>query len=369
MLAFTASERYLRYGFYVLLVFIIGLCCFLVSPFLNAILGSAVIAVLTYPLYSSLRKRFSDSVSALITVLTSFVCVAIPIGLIASLVFLQFSTVAADFKNAESQTKQAISIESVANQLDDQFAPQLKQFGIKLSAAEYVADENNRKQLVERVTGPITRTATSTLVGAVLGIIAFLTLFFMLRDGHKLRAPAIELLPLPEDRSMRLLERIQATIHAVFMGVIIVALIQGIMATITYAIVGVEPWLLWGFVTMILCAIPLLGAPVVYVPWALILLSQGKYWQAITLLVVGFVLISNIDNILRPKYIGDRVGLHYIGIFFSLLGGVLAFGPVGLMVGPVLLATSLELIAYIRDEMKPGGLVPPLESKNPSNSG
>lgn len=367
MLAFTASERYRRYGFYALAVFIIGLCCFLVSPFVNAILGSAFLAVLTYPLYARLQKRFNDSIAALITVLTSFFCVAIPIGLIAGLVYLQFSTVTADFQRAEDQTKQALSIESVAKQFDDQFSPQLKAFGIKFSASEYVADDKNREALVEKVTGPITKAATNTVVSAVLGIIAFLTLFFMLRDGHKLKLPAIELLPLPEDRSIRLLERIQATIHAVFMGVIIVALIQGLMATITYAIVGVEPWLLWGFVTMILCAIPLLGAPIVYVPWALILLTQGKYWQAITLLVVGFVLISNIDNVLRPKYIGDRVGLHYIGIFFSLLGGVLAFGPVGLMVGPVLLATSLELIAYIRDEMKPGGLVPPLEPNNTTN--
>jgi predicted PurR-regulated permease PerM len=104
--------------------------------------------------------------------------------------------------------------------------------------------------------------------------------------------------------------------------------------------------------TTVLCAVPLLGAPIIYVPLSLLLIAQGKYWQGITLAAVGFLLVSQSDNILRPFIIGARVDLHPMAIFFSLLGGIFAMGPVGIMVGPIVLTMLLALQEIIRERLK-----------------
>jgi predicted PurR-regulated permease PerM len=94
--------------------------------------------------------------------------------------------------------------------------------------------------------------------------------------------------------------------------------------------------------------IPLLGAPMVYVPVSLFLLANGHWVQAVILLAFGFGIVSNIDNFLRPLFIGSKTNLPYMAIFFSLLGGVFAFGPVGIMAGPVIMTLMLSLIEIVR---------------------
>jgi predicted PurR-regulated permease PerM len=172
----------------------------------------------------------------------------------------------------------------------------------------------------------------------------------MLRDGERLREPALELIPLERAKAEDVLSKMSQTIHAVFIGVVLVALIQGTISGVAYVVCGVPSPLVWFVATTVLCAIPLLGAPLIYVPMALLLLSQGKTPQAIGLLVVGFGVVSQVDNLLRPFVIGARVNLHPMAIFFSLLGGVLALGPVGIMAGPVLLTILLALQDIIREK-------------------
>ncbi len=388
MTAPELDQQYRKLGFVALLALVVFLVGFLLAPFAQALMWATVLSVLTYPLYRRMCKRFSETGSALLTILTTLFCVAIPLALVGLLVFLQFRGIVDDFEPkpvkkivtesqlgpvekligskplvvevqpdgtlvqkelvaAEKETATVSRLRQIAQAIDEQLSPQLKKFGIDFSADKYVQEHG--AELMQRITVPITKGAATAAVSAVMMVVAFLTMFFMLRDGHKLLAPARELMPIPPAWTDRILARVQKTIHAVFMGVILVAFFQGIAASLGYVIAGVDAWLVWGAATMVLCAVPLLGAPVVYVPLALLLLSQGKAWQGIFLLVWGFGVVSNIDNFLRPKYIGERVGLHYIAIFFSLLGGVLAFGPVGLMVGPILLTVALELVAYIRE--------------------
>jgi predicted PurR-regulated permease PerM len=107
--------------------------------------------------------------------------------------------------------------------------------------------------------------------------------------------------------------------------------------------------LVFALATFVFCVIPLLGGPVVYVPLSLFLLAQGKTWQGLLLLGIGVGIVSQVDNFLRPYIIGTQSKMHYMGIFFSLLGGVLTFGPVGLMMGPVLLTVLVGLQEAIRE--------------------
>lgn len=348
------DRQYKKFGFWALIVVVLALVAMVLAPFAQALMWSVVLSVLSYPLYKRFCKKFNEVVSSLLTILSTVFLVAIPLSLVGLLVFLQFKGVADDFEQhaiapaVTAPNGKETPITRLAKEIDTAIQPTLKQFDIDFNVENYVRE--NGQEIARTVTGPITKGAATAAVSAVMMVVAFLTMFFMLKDGHKLMKPTIELVPLPEEWTRKILSRVQHTIKAVFIGVVLVALIQGIAGGIGYAIAGVEGWLVWAFATFVLCVIPLLGAPIVYVPFGLILLMQGKIWQGVFLLVWGFVVISNIDNFLRPKYIGEQVGLHYIAIFFSLLGGILAFGPVGLIAGPALLTISLELIAYAREE-------------------
>jgi predicted PurR-regulated permease PerM len=109
---------------------------------------------------------------------------------------------------------------------------------------------------------------------------------------------------------------------------------------------------IWALVTFVFCTVPLLGAPIIYVPLALRLMAEGKLPQAIALLAVGFLVVSQVDNILRPFFIGARAKLHEMAVFFSLLGGVLALGPVGIVAGPVVLTLLLGLVDVLRTQRR-----------------
>lgn len=351
--AIELDRQYKKIGFWALMAVVLLLVTMVLAPFAQALMWAVVLSVLTFPLYKRLLGRFNETVSALLTILSTLFLVAIPLGLVGLLVFLQFRGVVDDFEQHAAKPAVATRpgkegpVNKVAKTIDEIIQPPLKQFDIKFSVEEYVND--NGPAIARAVTGPATKGAAAFAVSAVMMVVSFLTMFFMLREGHKLLQPALELVPLPKEWTKRILDRVQQTIKAVFIGVVLVAIIQGVAGGLGYAIAGIDGWLVWAFATFVLCVIPLLGAPIVYVPWGLALLYQGKIWQGIFVLVWGFVVISNIDNFLRPKYIGEQVGLHYIGIFFSLLGGILAFGPVGLIAGPVLLTIALELVAYSRE--------------------
>jgi predicted PurR-regulated permease PerM len=157
------------------------------------------------------------------------------------------------------------------------------------------------------------------------------------------------LVPLPRDRAEEILVKMSQTIHAVFVGVVMVAVVQGTIAGLAYWALGVPSPLVWFVATTVLCAIPLLGAPLIYIPLSLLLMARGDVWQGVVLLAIGFGLVSQIDNILKPWVIGARTNLHPMAIFFSLLGGVFALGPVGIMAGPVLLTLLLALQDIVRE--------------------
>lgn len=399
MTASDLERQYRKIGFWALILVILILVGVVLAPFASSLMWAIVLSVLTYPIYQRFQKRFNDTVSSLLTIFSTIFLVALPLALVGLMVFLQFRGVVDEYEPsvspvpaaampsadanaqvvetdkgpitvviqgpAEKKAELPPAVVRLADRVDQSLQPTLDRFDVDFNLGAYLRE--NWESLMERVTGPVTRGATTAVVSAVMIVIAFLTMFFMLRDGHKLLQPAKELLPLPPDRTVRILVRAQKTIHAVFMGVILVAFIQGVVATLGYAAFGIEGWLLWGAATTVLCAIPLLGSPIIYVPLSFVLLSQGKIWQGVGLLALGFIVISNIDNLLRPKYIGDRVGLHYISIFFSLLGGILAFGPVGLMAGPVLLTISLELIEYAREMRREGQRLAELNAENAGN--
>jgi predicted PurR-regulated permease PerM len=344
------SRKYSAVALGAMVVLIGAVGAAIVLPFLPALLWATVLSILTFPLYVRWREGFgrlkrlneerAADLAALMACAFTSVLILIPFLLIGAGLFLQFSGLVRDLSGQ--------SLEEVMAGIDNSVRPLAQQFGAKDFSLTALV-EQNRQQILGGLRQPIATFAGQAGYTVFTLCIAILTQYFMLRDGHRLYRPAVELMGLPQERSTAIMNRVAETVRAVFIGTVLVAVVQGSLAGIAYAWAGVPNALVLGVISVLLCIIPLLGAPVIYFPVGVSLLLQGDMMGAAKVLGVGILLVSQIDNVLKPFFIGGRAKLHPLAIFFSILGGVLLIGPIGVMAGPMTLTLLLALQEVVRE--------------------
>jgi len=211
--------------------------------------------------------------------------------------------------------------------------------------------------------------AASTLLvvgGAVVAVVQMVlvvfTLFYMFRDGDRIRRALYEILPVERMQMHDIAIRTRDVIAATIYGVLVISAIQGTLGTIIFSILGLPSPLLWGVVMFFLSMIPMAGAFLVWVPAAIYLALTGSYVKAIVLVAWGILVIGSIDNFLSPRLVGRRARLHELLIFFAVLGGLEVFGVLGVVLGPVIVAITLALIEMVRHAHRP----PPAEPSGES---
>jgi predicted PurR-regulated permease PerM len=182
-------------------------------------------------------------------------------------------------------------------------------------------------------------------VAVLLDLVIFLMMvFFLLRDGDDLRQALRGVSPFTRGQETEVLDHLASTVRAVLLAMIVVPLVQGVLAYVGFRIFGVPSPLLWAVMVVFAALIPILGSPLAWVPACLFLAATGETGRAVGLFVYGILLISMVDNILKPLILQGAAQIHTMLGFLSILGGLLAFGPKGVVVGPV--ALSLVLSAY-----------------------
>src|SRR5262245_11359841 len=147
-----------------------------------------------------------------------------------------------------------------------------------------------------------------------------------------------------------MLARIRDVIYASVYGVLVIAVIQGALCALMFWILSIPSAALWGVVTVITSVLPLVGSAAGWVPGTVYLLVIGRWPGAIVLGVWGGVVISSVDNFIRPRLVGERVGLSELVTFFALLGGLRVFGLVGIVMGPLLFAVAASILDVLSDE-------------------
>jgi len=196
------------------------------------------------------------------------------------------------------------------------------------------------------VSGAFVVGALNALVG--LGITLFL-LFFFLRDGDRMVATAVGLIPMAAERRSHLVDHIAAVIRAVVFGSLLTALVQGLLVGVGFAVVGLPSPVVFGAVAAVAALIPLIGTALVWVPAAGVLFLQGRWIAGLLLLGWSVAVVSSADNVVRPLFISGRAQISTLPVFLGLLGGVSAFGPIGLVVGPVVVALTLALLRFAEE--------------------
>jgi predicted PurR-regulated permease PerM len=186
-------------------------------------------------------------------------------------------------------------------------------------------------------------------------LIMIIVLFVLLKDGRDVVKTLHRIIPLQPSHKDRIFARVDKTVRAVVKGIVITALAQGLLAGLAYGVLGVPFATLLTAMTAVVAPFPIGGAALVWLPVSLYLFWVGPAWQGIAMIVWGAGVVTMVDNFLKPILIGQEAQLPLVLLLFSLLGGLAAYGLIGLFLGPVilgLLLTALEIYEqeYLRDE-------------------
>jgi predicted PurR-regulated permease PerM len=186
----------------------------------------------------------------------------------------------------------------------------------------------------------------SALGTAVSFVVMLFVLFFVLRDGPALARQVVRMLPIEQRRRSLLWQHLSDVTRAVFLGIGLTALAQGALLGVGFWIAGLPSPLVFGVIGVILALIPMLGPALLWVPAAIWLAIQGHHGYAIFLALWGSVVVSLVDNLLRPLLISGRAEVPTLAVFVGVMGGLAAFGFIGLFVGPIVLGLLVALFRF-----------------------
>jgi predicted PurR-regulated permease PerM len=216
-------------------------------------------------------------------------------------------------------------------------------FGIDtLRSQEFLVEQLKRSS--EFLLGFSWNLVGNILGGIVKAFFVVFTMYYLFRDGEKIvkRLPAA--LPVSPEQGEAIIVRTQEVVSASVYGVVTIATLQGLLGGFAFWLLGVPSPVLWAVLMTFVCMIPIAGSFLVWLPLSIYLMATGHWIKAVMLIVWGALVVSTIDNFLRPKLIKNQTKLHELFVFFSVLGGISVFGLLGIVLGPVVLAITLGLL-------------------------
>lgn len=319
------------------------------EPFLSPLSWAMFLAFLLYPVNLRLRRRMHGSARAagLLTVLTPLV-ILLPLAAISVEFVAQVSTLVRVLQKRAQQ----LDIKSFS---DLQHFPWIARVNGWLQTHTGISADRLQSWVVSASQDLLQRAAglSGTFVlGAVGSLVAFAImlclLFFFLRDGEAMCARARGLIPLDEQRKERLFNRVSGVTRAIVLGITLTALLQGVLVGVGFAIASLPSPLVFGVLAALLSMLPVGGAAIVWAPAIGWLLYQGRWGFAIFMLAWGLML-TGAENVLRPMLISGRARISALAIFIGVLGGIPAFGAIGIVLGPVLISLALALIEFAEE--------------------
>jgi len=321
----------------------------IMRPFIKPILLALALAMVFYPVHAWVRKWVRrPNATALVSTFLVFLAMIVPAVVLGRAIT---SELAALYKAMNGEGAQGANW--AVRWLDDgerwinevmQYAG-LVGFDIRATIQEHIGRGSG---WILQQAGSVIGDLTGVLLGAVTTAI---TLFFLFREGECLRERAVLMVPLAANHLERLLRSVHSVVVASVYGILAIGLLQGLLVGVGFWVLGLHSPVLWALVTAFLSPIPVIGAASVWVPAAVMLMASGHWAKSLILVAWGIGIVHSVDNIVRPYLVGQRTKLGAVYLFFAILGGVKAFGAIGLLVGPVVLSVALVLLDILKSEL------------------
>jgi len=349
-------DKYKKYTFFGLILIAVIISLFLLKPFIVPIVTSFIVAYIFYPLHKKLNSKINKkTLSALIISIVIIALIVVPVAFIVNSLSKEVAVV---YTITQQKIKTGQIFDFSCSE-ETMVCGVLRSFGgsnVNLKLFYYI--EVLLKQSQDYLLGKTTDFLFSIPQRVLDVFITFFLVFFLLKDGKKLKDWINEVFPIKKEHREDITIKLNSTIYGIIYGILITALIQGIVGGIGFALFGVPSPILWGALMGFFALIPYIGTPIIWGPAAIILILQGyvnkDMWlltKGIGLLVYGAVLISGIDNILKPKLIGKKAKVHPAVILLGIFGGLKIFGFIGIILGPLILALTVKLFEIYKKEV------------------
>lgn len=327
-----------RYFFFGLLIGTLILTFIIFQPFWMVLVLGTCFTVVLYPIYAWFTKKMPDWLASLLTVIIFVIVLCGPLFGIGKVVFNQAQNTYQTVIKGENSGIFLSRIETTVNK----YLPEGVVFNAQEKASTFLAGIGANIGII----------FSSTFSAFFSFILVLLVMFYLFKDGAHFRRALIVLSPLSDQDDEKIIKRLSKAINGVIKGYLFIALVQGTLMGIGLWMFGVPNPALWGMVAAVASLLPTIGTSLVSIPAIIYLLAMGENANAIGLLVWAMTLVGTVDNFLSPLIVGSRTNVPSFVILFSVLGGISLLGPVGILIGPLVVSLLYTLISIYRNEYR-----------------
>ena len=348
----AATDRFYPRVFALGTALLLGVACYqMLAPFLAPLMWAAFFAFLLMPAhrYLTAKLRNRPELSAWVLTLVTVILLVGPLAAFGT-AFVQEASGLLEYVQRVLSDGARTELQQLTQHPKMQALLQWLNQTLGISMGQlrgWLADATRALlQVLANASGHLFMGALGTVMGLCLTIFF---LFFFIRDGVAMLDMTRQLIPMNPTKRDELYAQLGQITRAVVVGTGLTALIQGALVGIAFLIVGLPSPLVFGVLAALLALLPFAGTVFVWGPAVAVLALQDRWMAAVFMLIWGALLVSLIDNFLKPVLISGRTEIATLTVFIGVLGGVSAFGAIGLFMGPVVLALALALLQFARE--------------------
>ncbi len=328
------NRNHRKYFFLALLVLLIILSFKIILPFINAVLTAIVLAFVFYPLFKKLNKKIKNKkITSYVMLIILIILILIPAIFAANILLKEVFNIYSSIRSIdEAEISNAIS--SV--------------IGSRIDVSTYISEA--RSEITNIITGTIPEFLLSIPRKLFSLFVILFTFFYVLKDKENLLETLKRVLPVDNKHKEEVIKEFAVVTKSVIFGLIVAGIAQGIAGAIGFKIFGISNALFWGVVMATMSILPIVGPFLIWVPAGIYLLFTGNVINGILLLIYGTIIISSVDNVIKPRLISSKIKIHPIIVLLGLVGGIKMFGLVGVIIGPLILALTITFFKFYEEK-------------------
>ena len=336
------SRGLILWFFLSLFVFSFFLLGKLFWPFIPVIVLASVVSGIFFPVYKYFKRKLRPSYAAFLTCILIFFTLFIPIVFFVTLLAREAHSLVLLAKSADVANQLTALLQN--NNVLERVNAVLDNFDIQLTYSELVQPISDFGKFVGLSLLNQAKNITSHLVNFLVNFCLMLIIaYYLLIDGTRLIWFIIDLSPLPNDQDIILVNKFKDMGGAILIGNGISGLLQGVAGSLVFAIYGLHSPIIWGVIMSFLAFLPIIGIGVVFLSAAFFMFLKGHIASCISIIVIYAVLSGGVEYILKPVLVGQRVKMHTLLVFLSIIGGLYLFGILGIIYGPLIVTFFLTL--------------------------